>query len=163
MRLAFVLVLGAGVLLALAAPASSRTLKQCNADYAAEKAELKAAGTGKADFIAACRARAAAAAPVEAAPARPAPADPMAPKPLMSAAEAAPIAPAPPTAVAGIDGGVASREAAQARCPSDTIVWVNAKTGLYRVARTRPAKHGAFMCEADARAAGARAADERRP
>jgi hypothetical protein len=51
--------------------------------------------------------------------------------------------------------------AARARCPSDTVVWVNTPSRVYHYAGTHyygHTKRGAFMCEADARAAGNRAA-----
>ena len=54
--------------------------------------------------------------------------------------------------------------AARARCPSDTVVWVNTPTRIYHYSGTRYYGHtlkGAYMCEADARAAGYRAARNR--
>jgi hypothetical protein len=56
--------------------------------------------------------------------------------------------------------------AARARCPSDTIVWVNTPTRIYHYSGTRyygQTHKGAYMCEADARAAGYRAARNRQP
>ncbi len=50
---------------------------------------------------------------------------------------------------------------ARARCPSDTVVWVNTPSRVYHYAGTHyygHTKRGAYMCEADARAAGNRAA-----
>jgi hypothetical protein len=40
------------------APANAKTLKQCNAEYAANKAAVKASGQTKADYVTACRAEA---------------------------------------------------------------------------------------------------------
>lgn len=54
--------------------------------------------------------------------------------------------------------------AARARCPSDTVVWVNTPTRIYHYSGTRyygQTHRGAYMCEADARAAGYRAARNR--
>ena len=54
--------------------------------------------------------------------------------------------------------------AARARCPSDTVVWVNTPTHIYHYSGTRYYGHtrsGGYMCEADARAAGYRAARSR--
>ena len=54
--------------------------------------------------------------------------------------------------------------AARARCPSDTVVWVNTPTRIYHYSGTRYYGHtlkGAYMCEADARAGGYRAARNR--
>jgi hypothetical protein len=51
--------------------------------------------------------------------------------------------------------------AARASCPSDTVVWVNTPSRVYHYAGTHyygHTKRGAFMCEANARAAGNRAA-----
>ena len=54
--------------------------------------------------------------------------------------------------------------AARARCPTDTVVWVNTPTRIYHYSGTRYYGHtlkGGYMCEADARAAGYRAARNR--
>ena len=54
--------------------------------------------------------------------------------------------------------------AARARCPSDTVVWVNTPTRIYHYSGTRYYGHtlkGAYMCEADARAGGYRATRNR--
>ena len=51
---------------------------------------------------------------------------------------------------------------ARARCPSDTVVWVNTKSGVYHFAGTHnygTTKQGTYMCEADAKAANDRAAE----
>ena len=51
---------------------------------------------------------------------------------------------------------------ARARCPDDTVVWVNTATHLYYFAGTQDygkGTPGAYMCEKDAKASGARAAD----
>ncbi len=53
---------------------------------------------------------------------------------------------------------------AKARCPSDKVVWVNTKSRIYHYAGTRSygtTKQGAYMCEADAAAAGDRASKSR--
>ena len=54
--------------------------------------------------------------------------------------------------------------AARARCPSDTVVWVNTPTRIYHYSGTRYYGHtlkGGYMCEADARSAGYRPARNR--
>jgi hypothetical protein len=54
--------------------------------------------------------------------------------------------------------------AARARCPSDTVVWVNTPTRIYHYSGTRYYGHtlkGAYMCEAEARTGGYRAARNR--
>lgn len=148
-------------------PASAKTVKECNAEYAANKAAIQ--GTQKkADFIAACRAGtevipgAAAAAP-QAAPAQTAAPAPSAPASTgffgRKKTAPAPVAPAPTTAVTGANEFTSDAQA-KARCPSDTIVWVNTRSHVYHFAGTHNYGHtesGAYMCEADANAAGNRA------
>ncbi len=71
-----------------------------------------------------------------------------------------PMAPASSAAPTGA-GEFASEQQARARCPSDTVVWVNANSHVYHFAGTHNyghTKQGAYMCEADAKAAGDRAA-----
>ena len=70
-------------------------------------------------------------------------------------------------------GEFASEQQARARCPADTIVWVNTLSHVYHYRSVsshgrsyyRNTKEGAYMCEADAKAEGDRAAarDERHP
>jgi len=70
-----------GAIGACAIPAAfAEAVRDCNADYEAKKATLEAAGTNKADFIAACREELKSAASAGAAPAAPA-----------SVADAAPV------------------------------------------------------------------------
>jgi hypothetical protein len=59
------LVLGgiAAILALSGAPANAKTLKECNAEYAANKAAVKASGQTKAAYVAACRAEASASPP----------------------------------------------------------------------------------------------------
>ena len=56
---------------------------------------------------------------------------------------------------------------ARTRCPTDTVVWVNTKSHVYHFAGTRSygnTKQGTYMCEADAKGAGDRAAkNEKHP
>ena len=71
----------------------------------------------------------------------------------------APGAPATPRV-----GEYTTELAARARCPSDTIVWANTPTRIYHYSGTRyygQTRRGAYMCEADARAAGYRATRSR--
>ena len=68
----------------------------------------------------------------------------------------------PPSALQA--GQYTTELAARARCPSDTVVWVNTPTRIYHYSGTRyygQTHRGAYMCEADARAAGYRAARNR--
>jgi len=54
-------------------------------------------------------------------------------------------------------GQFSTESDARAHCGSDTVVWVNTKSGVYHFAGNRSygqTKHGAFMCRADADRAG---------
>jgi hypothetical protein len=164
-----------GSLIALtAAPASAKTTKECDAEYAANKDAIKAAKEKKADFVAACKALAegqttpitgaggGAAAAAPAAPAA-APASPPAatPKPpAMSASK--------PSGGGATGANEYSTEAdAKAKCGSDIVVWVNLKSKIYHFAGTKDygnTKQGAYMCEKQAMDAGDRAAkNEKHP
>jgi hypothetical protein len=55
-----------------------------------------------------------------------------------------------------------SQQAAQALCPTDTVVWLNTATGIYHFQGERwygNTKHGAYVCEKEADAAGDRATE----
>lgn len=155
-----------GILAALvSAPASAKTAKECDTEYAANKAAIEAAKEKKADFIAACKALAAgqttpigAAAPAAAS---------KSPPPAPSPPPAAP--PAGKTATGGASGAneFSAEAQAKAKCPTGTVVWVNLKSKVYHFAGNPDygtTKQGAYMCEADATAAGDRAAkNEKHP
>jgi hypothetical protein len=154
--------------------AAGKSAKECNAEYAANKAAIRSSGQKKADFVAACRAgnetipQGAAAAP----PPAPAPAPVQNSGSLFpwqqpaSAPAPAPMAPATTATPTGA-GQFASDQQAKYRCPSDTVVWVNNNSGVYHFPGTHNyghTKEGAYMCEADAKAAGDRAAkNEKHP
>jgi hypothetical protein len=157
----------AAVLSVLSAPGFAKTVKECDAQYAANKAAIKASGQKKADYVAACRTGAAApvVTPAVAAPAAPAPAvTPAAVTPPASRTSA--VAPAKPrVAVPTGAGGFTADAQAKAHCPTDTVVWLNTKSGVYHFAGTHnygTTKQGTYMCEADAKAAGDRAAENER-
>jgi hypothetical protein len=156
-----------------AAAAGGKSAKDCSAEYSANKDAIKASGQKKKDFIAACRSGAetvpppAAAAPAPMAPA-PAPAPMAAPAAPAPAPMAAPAPAAPKSMAAPTGAGQFQTDAeAKGRCPTDTVVWLNTKSGVYHFAGTRDyghTEHGAYMCEADAKAAGDRAArNEKHP
>jgi len=152
--------------------AAGKSAKECNAEYAANKAAIRFSGQRKADFIAACRAgnetipQGAAGAPAPV----PAPAQNSGSlfpwQQPASASAPAPMAPATTANPTGA-GQFASGQQAKYRCPSDTVVWVNNNSGVYHFPGTHNyghTKEGAFMCEADAKAAGDRAAkNEKHP
>jgi hypothetical protein len=148
-----------------------KTAGQCDAEYAANKAAIRASGQTKREFVAACRQgnetipQGATAAPAPA----PAPAQTGSLFPWQQPAAPAP-APAPSSygtpALTGA-GQFASAQEAQSRCPGATVVWVNEHSHIYHFAGTRDygnTKRGAYMCEADAQTAGNRAAmNEKHP
>ena len=157
-------------------PASAASvMKQCGDDWKAAKAAGTTNGQTWQEFLKNCRAQkegAAAPAPAPAAApaaaAAPAPAPTPTPQPIKPAA--APMKPAPKptkTAAAPTGAGEFTTEAeAKGRCPTDTIVWVNTKSHKYHYAGHRSygtTKQGAYMCEADANAAGDVAAKGEKP
>ncbi len=165
--------------------ANVKTAKQCNDEWTANKATIQASKKTKKDFMAECRAQPAGAStttaapspatpPTAAAPARPSTATaPTAPRSTAAPATQPSTAPSPArtrpaTAAAPTAAGQFSTETqAKARCPGDTVVWVNLDSKVYHFAGTRnygTTKSGAYMCEKDATAAGSRAAkNEKRP
>ena len=79
-----------------------------------------------------------------------------------SAPSSAPISSGTPSTPQ--EGQYTTELAARARCPSDTVVWVNTPTRIYHYTGTRYYGHtlkGAYMCEADARTGGYRPARNR--
>ena len=140
-----------------------KTAAQCNDEYAANKAAIRASGQTKREFVAACRAGNET--NTQGAPA-PAPAQPQTGS-LFPWQQPAATAPAPAPATYGsappatAAGASASAQQAQYRCPGATLVWVNEKSHIYHFPGTHDygnTKRGAYMCEADAQAAGNRAA-----
>jgi hypothetical protein len=149
------------------AAAGGKTAKECNAEYAANKEAIKASGQKKKDFVEACRAGTETvppgAAPAAAAPAPAAAPPPAAPPPAAAQAPKPTAAKPKPAAAAPAAGEFQTEAEAKGKCPTDTVVWVNTKSGVYHFAGTRnygKTKHGAYMCEADAKAAGRRASEE---
>jgi hypothetical protein len=92
-----------------------------------------------------------------AAPATPA----AAPAPVAAATDAAPVvtaAPIPKPKSMLAAGQFTTEADAKAKCPSDEVVWVNTATKKFHFAGKDgygKSKKGAYMCEADATAAGA--------
>jgi hypothetical protein len=150
---------------------TQKTAKECIAEWRADKAGMQARGTTEKAYVEQCRAGAAA--PTAAAPEpnsttapEPAPkqASPAAsPTPAAPAQRPAPTttaAPAPaerPTSNRGsatLEAGQFADEAsAKARCPLDTVVWVNLPSKIYHFAGTKSygtTRRGAYMCEKDA-------------
>jgi hypothetical protein len=147
------------------APASTTTTaagpsvyKQCQADWSQAKANGTAQGQTWQQYLAGCKARR------EAAAAQPRPW--WSPAPASAPAAAPPAAPAPQPAATGA-GEFTTEAQAKGRCPYDMVVWVNTKSSIYHFPgshRYGNTLHGAYMCEADAKATGHRAsAAEKRP
>jgi hypothetical protein len=132
-------------------------MKQCGDEWKAAKANNTTNGMTWQEFLKQCRAQKESSAAPAAAPAvapAPAPAPTYQPKPV----------PAQTAARATGAGQFTTATEAQARCPADKVVWVNTKSHIYHYAGTRSygtTKQGAYMCEADANAAGDRASKSR--
>ncbi len=163
-RVALSAFLFAGVLgLASTGPVQAQSImKQCGDDWKAAKANNTTNGMDWRKFLKQCRdqkegAAAPAAAPAPAPVSAPAPAPaPIAPAPVQSyAPKPKPMQAARPTGA----GEFASEAEARGRCGAGTVVWVNTKgkSHTYHYAGSRwygTTKQGAYMCEADAGAAG---------
>jgi hypothetical protein len=164
LRVALSAVLLGGVLglASTGAVQAQSVMKQCGDDWKAAKANNATNGLTWPQFLKQCRvgkegaaapAAAPAAVPVSApapapAPIAPAPAPTYQPKPK-------PVQAARPTGA----GQFASEAEAKGRCLGSTVVWVNTKgkSHTYHYAGSRwygTTKQGAYMCEADAGAAG---------
>jgi len=149
-------VAGALGLASISAAQAESVMKECGADWKAAQANNTTNGLTWPQFLKQCRtekegavtpAAAPAAAPAPT-PIAPAPAPTYQPKPR-------PVQAARPTGA----GEFSSEAQAKARCPGDTVVWVNTKgkSHTYHYAGSRwygTTKQGAYMCEADAGAAG---------
>lgn len=163
--------------------ANVKTAKQCNDEWTANKAAIQASKKTKKQFMAECRTQPAGASATTTSTPRPA-TSPPAPGPTTPSTATAPTPPPPSTAQPSTSpatapprpsaatapaaaGQFASEAQAKARCPGDTVVWLNTESNIYHFASGRnygKTKNGAYMCERDAAAAGARAAkNEKHP
>ena len=146
-------------------PASALTNKQCDDQWHSDP-QGKAAGVKFRDYKAnTCATAASDTAAPAAAPAAPAAAPaPMAPAPAAAPmAKPAPMAPAPAAKGAMGANEFSTESEAKGHCPSDTVVWANSKSKSksWHYAGTKyygKTKAGAYMCQADATAAGFHAA-----
>ena len=148
--------------------AAKRTVKECRAEWRANKATNQAKGITEKAYVAQCRAGESAA---RSAPA-PAPSTPSNAKstitpaapPVRSSTRPAPARAA--TAPTGADQ-YATEAQAKARCGSGTVVWANLKSKIFHFAGHKDygnTKSGAYMCERDATSQGMRAAkNEKHP
>jgi hypothetical protein len=144
------------------APASAESImKQCGDEWKAAKAANATKGQTWRDFLKDCRTRhaeAPAATTTTAAPA-PAPAAEPAPAPKPAATR---MSRTPHTTA----GEFASEGEAKGHCPTDQVVWVNNRSHKYHYSGDRyygATKHGAYMCEGEAKAAGDSAAKNSKP
>jgi hypothetical protein len=166
---------------------SQKTAKECVAEWRADKAGMQVRGVTENAYVEQCRAGGTMPSATAPEP-RPAPSAPPASRPAPTATQAAPApapqkpaptttaapvpAPAPQTSApkdqATLEAGQFADEAsAKARCPTDTVVWVNLPSKVYHFAGTKSygsTKRGAYMCEKEAIAAEDHASKtEKRP
>ena len=149
--------------------AGQSVMRLCASQWKDAKAAGTTGGQSWPQFLAQCRTRQGSAAAPSGGFA-PAPAPAPAPTPASQSGSLFPwwqqSAPAStPGALAAPRVGEYTTElAARAQCPSDTIVWANTPTRIYHYSGTRyygQTRRGAYMCEANARAAGYRATRSR--
>jgi hypothetical protein len=154
-----------------AAPAAgkTKTVKECQAEWRANKIANQAKGITEKAYVTECRAGGNAA---QSAPA-PMPANSSKTKAKTTVAPAsAPAAkstamPAAAPAAANGANQYATEAQAKARCGSGTVIWVNLNSKIYHFAGHKDfgnTKRGAYMCERDATSQGMRAAkNEKHP
>ena len=167
--------MAAAVVFGFACAGPSAKAESVMAACASQWKQAQAAGTTGGEswpqFLAQCRTRQGNAAAPPSGTFAPAPAPASAPAPAPANQSGSlfpwwqPSAPPPASNASGTSalrpGEYTTELAARARCPSDTVVWVNTPSRVYHYAGTHyygHTKRGAYMCEADARAAGNRAA-----
>ena len=145
-----------------------KTKAECTREWQANKAENQANKITEKAYVDKCIADAAkpAAAATPVTPAKPAAVAPAKPATPTPAATAPKQAPAPAAASTGANQYTTEAQA-KARCPSDTVVYVNLSSKIYHFAGHKDygnLKSGAYMCEKDTAGAGARAAkNEKHP
>jgi hypothetical protein len=137
-------------------PANAQSvMKQCGDEWKAAKAANTTNGQTWRDFLKDCRARHASTTATTA-PAAPAPS----PTATPAAAPAPTASPKPAHAArtAHTTAGEFTTEAeAKGHCPTDQVVWVNNRSHKYHYSGDRfygTTKHGAYMCEGEAKSAG---------
>ncbi len=146
------------------AMAQKKTIKACQEEWRANKEANQAAKITEKAYVAKCRGDSAKPAAATTAPATAAPTAAR-PKPATST----PTRPATKQTASGSIGAnqFTSESQAKSRCPSDTIVFVNLNSKIYHFAGHKDygnLKNGAYMCEKDTAAIGARAAkNEKHP
>ena len=161
------------------AGAEKKTVKECEAEWRADKTANQAKGITEKAYVADCRAGTAAATKPAAAPAAPTPTETKMTPPASESKQTkmAPAA-APTTAetrteaapLTGKPSGAnqfAAEGQAKAHCPTGLVVWANLNSKIYHFAGHNDyghTKQGAYMCEKDAMGEGMRAAkNEKHP
>lgn len=163
-----------------------KTAKDCTAEWRADKAGMQARGVTEKSYVDQCKGGGA---PATTAAPEPKPTV-AAPTPKQEAPAATQAAPAPqkpnppttskpvaapatqptntPASSSTLEAGQFANDAqAKARCPTDTVVWVNLSSKVYHFAGGKSygtTKRGAYMCEKEAIGAENRASkNEKRP
>ncbi len=145
-----------------------KTVRACQEEWRANRTANEAAGITQKAYVEKCRAGTAAAQPAPAVPPPPTPARPAARTTVPPSPTTAPTTKVPTTAGMPTGAGqFATAAQAKARCPRDTVVWVNLDSKIYHFAGYKDygtTKTGAYMCERDTPAGGFRAAkNEKHP
>jgi hypothetical protein len=167
--------------------AQQKTVKACQEEWRANKADNQAKGITEKAYVDECRAGNAAAKPAAApATAKPAPttAAPAAAKPAPTVAAPPATNPAPTVAAPAPAAAPASKRTpaaaatptganqfsteaqARAHCPSDAVVWANLTSKIFHFTGYKDygkTKNGAYMCENDATSGGFRASKTEKP
>jgi hypothetical protein len=145
---------------------SQKTAKECIAEWRADRAGMQARGVTEKAYVEQCRAGGT----IPGATASESKRSPAVPTPTATQAAPAPAPqrPAPTTTAAPTPsqqnsaakdqatleaGQFVDEASAKARCPSDTVVWVNLPSKVYHFAGTRSygtTRRGAYMCEKEA-------------
>jgi len=148
-RFAAILCIVSGALLGSpeSALAQQKTAKECSTEWRANKADNQAKGITERAYVTQCRAGTPGAATAGA----------TAPATAQPATGSLPCS----SAASPLGGNqFAGEEQARARCPADTVVWVNLSSKVYHYRGYKDygtTKKGAYMCEKEATAQGNRA------
>jgi hypothetical protein len=152
--------------IAIAIPSSAyaqqKTVKACEDEWKAKRAENQKAGITQKAYVDRCRAESDAAPGPASTTSKAVPAK----EPAGPAATKAPAA-RKQTKAPAADNEFSTEAAAKARCPADTVVWLNTSSKVFHFASSKDygkTKTGAYMCEKESLAAGNRAAkNEKQP
>ena len=145
--------------------AQQKTVAACRDEWRANKAANQANGITERAYVAQCRGGGSPRQATSSAPPANAPTTASPVSPSTSTAAAPPSNPVPAPTQQSTNqpraNEFATEAQAKARCPADTVVWANLPSRIYHFSDTRyygETKHGAYMCERDALAAGMHAA-----